>query len=119
MIGYTSTNMVKCKWDEIVNYYKDNFYKYNYCEDSQIINEIISWVIVNQDYINFDTKIYITPWYKLQIVDHLITNFHLPKSTLFIMVSSIIWLDNALMCYDQAKKKGYKFYSLWDAMFII
>lgn len=107
------------RWGNVLDYYKENFSKYSWYKDNQIISDIISWIIVNWDQIYFNTKIYITPWYTLQIVDHLITNFHLPKSSLFIMICSIIWLENTLDCYDQAKKKDYKFYSLGDAMFII
>lgn len=107
-------------WQNTIRYYKKNFQKYNICEDKKILDDIIS--IVSQDdheNINFDTKIYIIPGYSLQIVDQIITNFHLPKSSLFIMICSIIWLENGLICYKEAIKKDYKFYSLGDSMLIL
>lgn len=109
----------KCK--NICDYYRDHFEKYNLYEDKQIAEEIISYIGYNEDtqIIDFETKIYIVPSYNMQVVDKLITNFHLPKSSLFIMISSIIGIDKALSCYKEAIKKDYKFYSLGDAMMVI
>lgn len=71
-----------------------------------------SWLI------QFETSIYITPGYVFQIVDDLITNFHLPESSLLVLVSAFIWHKETLMIYEQAIKKKYRFYSFWDGMYI-
>lgn len=64
------------------------------------------------------TDIFIYPGYKFKIVDVLITNFHLPESTLIMLVSAFYGREKTLCAYEQAKKNGYKFFSFGDAMFI-
>ncbi len=64
------------------------------------------------------TDIFIYPGYKFKIVDALITNFHLPESTLIMLVSAFYGHEKTLRAYEQAKKNGYKFFSFGDAMFI-
>ncbi len=66
-----------------------------------------------------NTDIFIYPWYKWKFVDSLITNFHLPKSTLLMLVSSFAWLDNIKKSYEFAKENDYRFFSFGDAMWII
>jgi len=66
-----------------------------------------------------DTDLFIYPEYKFKVVDALITNFHLPYSTLLIMVSAFAGRKNILNAYEEAKKKGYRFYSFGDCMFIL
>ncbi|MEE9271743.1 MAG: tRNA preQ1(34) S-adenosylmethionine ribosyltransferase-isomerase QueA [Robiginitomaculum sp.] len=61
-----------------------------------------------------DTNIFITPGYKFQIVDGLLTNFHLPKSTLFMLVSAFAGLDNMQAAYKYAIENNYRFYSYGD-----
>jgi len=65
-----------------------------------------------------DLNIFITPGYKFKIVDGLITNFHLPKSTLLMLVSALAGRENILVAYGHAISTGYRFYSFGDAMFI-
>jgi S-adenosylmethionine:tRNA ribosyltransferase-isomerase len=66
-----------------------------------------------------DINIFITPGFKFQIVDALITNFHLPKSTLLMLVSAFVGdREFTLKCYEQAIREGYRFYSFGDAMLI-
>lgn len=65
------------------------------------------------------TNLFIHPPYKFKTVDALITNFHLPKSTLLILVSAFAGLDNILSAYQEAIIRKYRFYSFGDAMFII
>lgn len=65
-----------------------------------------------------EADLYITPGYKFKIIDGLITNFHLPRSTLLLLVASIIGRDKLLELYDIAIKNNYKFYSYGDSMFI-
>ena len=65
------------------------------------------------------TELFIMPGYQFRIVDAIITNFHLPKSTLLALVASFAGLDNILAAYQHAIKKQYRFYSYGDAMLII
>lgn len=65
-----------------------------------------------------DTDIFITPGYKFKLVDAMITNFHLPESTLLMLVSAFAGKDNIFAAYNHAIEKEYRFYSYGDAMFI-
>lgn len=65
------------------------------------------------------TKLYILPGYKFQIVDGMVTNFHLPRSTLIMLVSAFAGWEKILNAYETAKKADYRFYSFGDAMLII
>jgi S-adenosylmethionine:tRNA ribosyltransferase-isomerase len=65
------------------------------------------------------TKKFIYPPYKFKIVDSLITNFHLPRSTLLLLVSAFATKELILKAYQEAIKEGYRFYSYGDAMLII
>ena len=67
----------------------------------------------------FQTNIFIKPGYKWKMVDGLITNFHLPKSTLLMLVSAFSERKKILKAYELAIRKGYKFYSFGDGMLII
>lgn len=62
-----------------------------------------------------DTDIFITPGYKFNVVDMLVTNFHLPKSTLFMLVSAFAGLDKMQEAYAHAIQYGYRFYSYGDS----
>lgn len=64
------------------------------------------------------TDIFIYPGYKYKVVDNLITNFHLPESTLIMLVSALAGRDNVLNAYNEAVKEKYRFFSFGDAMFI-
>ena len=66
-----------------------------------------------------DTGIYIYPGYKFKCIDGLITNFHLPKSTLLMLVSALAGREFVLDAYKEAVKERYRFFSFGDAMFII
>lgn len=61
-----------------------------------------------------DTDIFITPGYEFKIVDKLITNFHLPRSTLFMLVSAFAGFERMHAAYEYAIKEGYRFYSYGD-----
>jgi len=65
-----------------------------------------------------NTDIFIYPGYKFLAIDGLITNFHLPKSTLLMLVSALSQREFILNAYEEAKKKNYRFFSFGDAMFI-
>ena len=64
------------------------------------------------------TDIFIYPGYKFKIVDNLITNFHLPESTLIMLVSALAGQDNIMKAYNTAVKEKYRFFSFGDSMFI-
>ena len=65
-----------------------------------------------------DTNLFITPGYQWRIVDAMITNFHLPKSTLLMMLSAFAGREHMLHAYETAKQHDYRFFSFGDAMFI-
>lgn len=65
-----------------------------------------------------ETDIFIYPGYKFMVTDCLITNFHLPKSTLIMLVSALAGRDNVLRAYEEAVRQQYRFFSFGDAMFI-
>ncbi|WP_203522583.1 tRNA preQ1(34) S-adenosylmethionine ribosyltransferase-isomerase QueA [Fusobacterium sp. IOR10] len=75
-------------------------------EDGKLISEID------------DTDIFIYPGYKFKIIDALITNFHLPKSTLLMLVSAFSTREFMLKVYEEAVSKDYHFFSFGDSMFI-
>ncbi len=65
-----------------------------------------------------DTDIFIYPGYRFRAVDALVTNFHLPRSTLLMLVSALAGRENILHAYNEAVREGYRFFSYGDAMFI-
>lgn len=65
------------------------------------------------------TTLFILPGYQFQVVDAMITNFHLPKSTLIMLVSAFAGREKVLQTYELAIKEGYRFYSFGDAMLIL
>ncbi|MBN8772617.1 MAG: tRNA preQ1(34) S-adenosylmethionine ribosyltransferase-isomerase QueA, partial [Thiobacillus sp.] len=65
-----------------------------------------------------ETDIFITPGYRFRVVDALITNFHLPKSTLLMLVSAFAGLDAIRAAYAHAVRERYRFFSYGDAMFL-
>lgn len=66
-----------------------------------------------------ETEIFIYPGYKYKAVDALITNFHLPESTLIMLVSALAGKENVMKAYEEAVKKRYRFFSFGDAMLIV
>ncbi len=69
--------------------------------------------------IESDTSIFIYPGYKYKCIDALITNFHLPKSTLIMLVSALAGKDFIMQAYNRAVEEKYKFFSFGDAMLIL
>jgi S-adenosylmethionine:tRNA ribosyltransferase-isomerase len=65
------------------------------------------------------TDLFITPGFTFQIVDAMITNFHLPRSTLLMLVSAFAGLENMQTCYSYAVENNFRFYSFGDAMLIL
>lgn len=66
-----------------------------------------------------NTEIFIYPGYRFKVLDALITNFHLPESTLVMLVSALAGRENVLNAYQEAIKERYRFFSFGDAMFIV
>ena len=64
------------------------------------------------------THLFIYPVKKFNVIDALITNFHLPESTLIMLVSALAGRENVLNAYNEAVKEKYRFFSFGDAMFI-
>jgi len=65
-----------------------------------------------------DTEIFIYPGYRFKVLDALITNFHLPESTLLMLVSALAGRENVMAAYEEAVKEKYRFFSFGDAMYI-
>lgn len=76
-------------------------------DDEGIVNESKGW-----------TNIFIYPGYKYKVVDSLVTNFHLPESTLIMLVSALAGKENIMKAYSEAVEKEYRFFSFGDAMYI-
>ena len=66
-----------------------------------------------------DTSIFITPGYRFRAIDGLMTNFHLPRSTLFMLVSALMGLDTMQAAYAHAIAEQYRFYSYGDASLLL
>lgn len=69
--------------------------------------------------VSMNTDIFIYPGFEFKVIDHLITNFHLPKSTLLMLISAFYNKDDILKAYEEAIKERYRFFSFGDAMLII
>ena len=67
---------------------------------------------------NKETSIFIYPGYKFKMVDAVITNFHLPKSTLIMLISAFCGIDETLRFYNIAVEENYRFFSFGDACFL-
>jgi S-adenosylmethionine:tRNA ribosyltransferase-isomerase len=65
------------------------------------------------------TRIFIYPPYRFRVVEGLVTNFHLPRTTLLAMVCALAGRDRVLAAYEEAKRERYRFYSYGDAMLIL
>ena len=66
-----------------------------------------------------DTRLFIYPGYRFKIMDRLITNFHLPESTLLMLVSAMAGREHTLAAYDEAVREQYRFFSFGDAMIVL
>ncbi len=66
-----------------------------------------------------ETDLFIYPGYRFDVVDALVTNFHLPRSSLLLLVCAFLGRERALACYEEAVKEEYRFYSYGDAMLIV
>ena len=80
--------------------------------------ELTQGIVLENGDISGDTQIFITPGYHFQSIDALITNFHLPQSTLLMLVSALAGIEPIRAAYNHAVKMHYRFFSYGDAMFI-
>ncbi len=96
VVGTTTTRVLECCADKLTKY------------DVRTTNDESGY-----------TGLYIYPGYKFQVVDHLITNFHLPKSTLLLLVSAFAGKDFIFEAYRNAIEEKYRFFSYGDAMLIL
>ena len=80
------------------------------------VRTLESWARTGQA--SGDTDIFITPGFEFQLVDVLITNFHLPKSTLMMLVSALAGYDHVMALYRHAVARGYRFFSYGDSMLL-
>ncbi len=82
----------------------------------EVVGDVCAWrpVIAFER----DTNLFIYPGYQWRVVDAMITNFHLPRSTLLMMISAFAGRETVLKAYEVAKQEGYRFFSFGDAMFI-
>lgn len=85
---------------------------------SNLENIQVEKVLVSDKTIEFQTKIYIYPGIPFRIVDELITNFHLPESSLLVLVWAFLSREAILRIYREAIDKNYRFFSFWDGMYI-
>lgn len=67
----------------------------------------------------FETRLLIAPGHRLRLVDGLLTNFHLPRSTLLALVGAMVGLERLKQLYALAQREGYRFYSYGDCMLIL
>lgn len=86
--------------------------------DEDQTNKYIQNIKVEWSNISFETKLFIYPDFQYKVIDQLITNFHLPQSSLLMLVSAFMGRENLLQAYDHAINTGYKFYSFGDWMWI-
>ena len=80
------------------------------------VRTLESWAATGQD--SGDTRLFITPGYRFQLIDRLLTNFHLPRSTLLMLVSAFAGYDRVMDLYRQAIDHRYRFFSYGDAMLL-
>jgi len=79
---------------------------------------VIQSFSISGNTISFESKIFIYPGFEIKIIDELITNFHLPKSTLLMLVSAFAGIDTIKKIYAHAIEQKYRFFSFWDAMWL-
>jgi S-adenosylmethionine:tRNA ribosyltransferase-isomerase len=98
--------------------FPNNFQINKFSKKIKDLKELRAMSCELRDYTGW-TNIFIYPGYKFKIVDAMITNFHLPKSTLLMLVSALAGREKILSAYQAAIEKKYRFFSYGDAMLII
>ncbi len=90
----------------------------NLTADIQTPETIITIENITETSYSFSTKLYIYPGFTFHIIDGLITNFHIPRSSLLMIISAYMGLENLHQTYRHAINHGYRFYSFGDGMFV-
>jgi S-adenosylmethionine:tRNA ribosyltransferase-isomerase len=80
------------------------------------VRTLESWALTGQT--RGDTRIFITPGFEFKLTDALVTNFHLPKSSLMMLVSALAGYDQVMVLYRHAIQSQYRFFSYGDAMLL-
>lgn len=83
------------------------------------VRSLETWASIGRERLHFSSEIFIYPGHRFQLVDHLLTNFHLPESSLFILVSAFAGLELMKRAYREAIDREYRFFSYGDAMLIL
>jgi S-adenosylmethionine:tRNA ribosyltransferase-isomerase len=109
----TIKDQLNSQCDEKTTTYWNNLSSHLDPSKSYISNAHIS---MEEGKIHFDCSLYILPGFVFSLIDQLITNFHLPKSSLMVLVASIMGYELMMQCYEDAIKNHYTFYSFGDAM---
>ena len=125
-VGTTSTRILeslpylykKLENNNIFPQIRNNFFDLLNIDWKEVEKFIEDDYFIENGIIYFNTKLYIYPWFSYKIVDKLITNFHLPKSSLLMLVAAFMWYDNMMKVYKHAIEKKYRFFSFGDAMFV-
>lgn len=81
-------------------------------------NPYVSDVLASELEVSGHTKLFITPGFRFRVVSEIVTNFHLPKSTLMVLISAFAGIDTVKDIYKTALKGEYRFYSFGDGMWI-
>jgi S-adenosylmethionine:tRNA ribosyltransferase-isomerase len=110
-VGTTTTRAIEGAWRSLeIGIEKEDDSKEG--EESGLLESLAGGSIEGS------TDIFIYPGFEFQVIDALLTNFHLPRSTLIMLVSAMAGREHILHAYREAVKEGYRFYSYGDAMFI-
>lgn len=102
-------------WDKHTTQYRDTHTK---DISIQQAHKYITNIVHNAASVTFSSKLYLYPWKPFFVIDQLITNFHLPKSSLLMLIAAYIWYENMKKLYSHAIEEKYKFYSFGDAMWV-
>ena len=80
-----------------------------------VVRTLESWACTGER--EGETRLFIKPGYSFQLIDALVTNFHLPESTLLMLVSAFSGFQETMSAYEVAIREGYRFFSYGDAMY--
>lgn len=101
--------------DETTRTFRDNLTSWISLRHAQ---KYVSQIIFHSSCFTFHCALYIYPWFQFRIIDQLVTNFHLPKSSLLMLVAWFIWYEHMKAIYAHGIKHHYRFFSFWDGMLL-
>jgi S-adenosylmethionine:tRNA-ribosyltransferase-isomerase (queuine synthetase) len=102
--------------DEATRHYRDALTECITEEESKIY---VTNIIFHSSFLVFNCTLYIYPGCVFRVIDQLITNFHLPKSSLLMLVAWYIWYEQMKQIYNHAIQQQYRFFSFWDGMLVV